>query len=234
MTCRASLGHPTAAMTSWEHGRRPNLGRDTLRPRQRHVWPPAEMPKASRIGAARMETGAAAVIAGVDTHKDARVLCGLDSLGRKIVEAAFPAAAEGCRGLARTIGDPAACLAVGVEGACSFGAGLTAHLLESGLNVVEVLRPKRGRRRRGSRKKRGPISARRRPPPWRPPGRRRAPSPCPSSNTSIEPHPWSRRVVQRPVESADVNSWELKDSLIESTPASKRRRMQPIFVLMAS
>lgn len=99
-----------------------------------------------------MKTGTTAVVAGVDTHKDTHVLCILDSLGRKIGEAAFPATAEGYRGLARAIGDPGSCLVVGVEGTCSFGAGLTTHLLESGFNVVEVLRPKRDKRRRGSQK----------------------------------------------------------------------------------
>ena len=89
------------------------------------------------------------VVAGVDTHKDARVPCVLDALGRKIGEAYFPATAEGYRELARSIGDPGA---VGIEGTCSFGAGLTTHLLESGFNVVEVLRPKRDRRRGGSQK----------------------------------------------------------------------------------
>lgn len=99
-----------------------------------------------------MATGTTTVVAGVDTHKDAHVLCVLDALGRKIDEAAFPATAEGYRDLARAIGDPGGCLVVGVEGTCSFGAGLTAHLLESGFNVVEVLRPKRDKRRRGSQK----------------------------------------------------------------------------------
>ena len=92
------------------------------------------------------------VVAGVDTHKDAHVPCVLDALGRKIGEASFPATAEGYRELARSIGDPGGCLAVGVKGTCSFGAGLATHLLESGFNVVEVLGPKRDRRRRGSQK----------------------------------------------------------------------------------
>lgn len=61
-----------------------------------------------------MATGAAAVAAGgVDAHKDARVPRVLDSLGRKIGEAAFPATAEGRRGLARATGAPAAALSPG-------------------------------------------------------------------------------------------------------------------------
>ena len=99
-----------------------------------------------------METGVSSVVAGVDTHKDAHVLCVIDALGRKVREGAFPATPNGYRDLANAIGEPGACLAVGIEGTCSFGAGLAAHLRGSGFNVVEVLRPKRDRRRRGTSK----------------------------------------------------------------------------------
>lgn len=97
-----------------------------------------------------METETSTVAAGVDAHKDEHVPCVIDALGRKVREGAFPATPGGYREPAGAIGDPAGCLAVGVEGACSFGAGLAAHLAESGFNVVEVLRPKRDKRRRGS------------------------------------------------------------------------------------
>ena len=97
-----------------------------------------------------METEVSTVAAGVDTHKDEHVLCVIDALGRKVREGAFPATPGGYRELAGAIGDPAGCLVVGVEGTCSFGAGLAARLAESGFNVVEVLRPKRDKRRRSS------------------------------------------------------------------------------------
>lgn len=61
-----------------------------------------------------------------------------------------PDGGRGYRELARTIGDPVRCVAVGVEGTCSFGAGLTSYLAAEGFEVREVLRPKRDRRRRGS------------------------------------------------------------------------------------
>lgn len=99
-----------------------------------------------------MGTGTLSVAAGVDTHKDVHVLCVIDALGRKVREGAFPATPNGYRDLADAIGGPGGCLVVGVEGTCSFGAGLTAHLLDSGFNVVEVLRPKRDKRRRGTSK----------------------------------------------------------------------------------
>lgn len=99
-----------------------------------------------------MGTGTLPVAAGVDTHKDVHVLCVIDALGRKVREGAFPATPNGYRDLADAIGEPGGCLVVGVEGTCSFGAGLAAHLADSGFNVVEVLRPKRDKRRRGTSK----------------------------------------------------------------------------------
>ena len=99
-----------------------------------------------------METDASFVAAGVDIHKDVHALCVIDALGRKIREGAFPATAAGYRDLADAIGAPGKCLVVGIEGTCSFGAGLTAHLAGSGFNVVEALRPKRDKRRKGASK----------------------------------------------------------------------------------
>lgn len=92
------------------------------------------------------------VIAGVDTHKDAHVLCVLDALGRKILARSFPATAEGYDELAAAIGSPEECLVVGVEGTASYGSGLAKRLVELGYEVREVLRPKRDRARRGSQK----------------------------------------------------------------------------------
>jgi len=89
------------------------------------------------------------VIAGVDTHKDTHVLCLLDGLGRKMSVASFSADPAGYDELARAIGSPEGCMVVGVEGTASYGAGLARRLAELGYNVVEVLRPKRDKRRPG-------------------------------------------------------------------------------------
>lgn len=90
------------------------------------------------------------VVAGVDTHADTHWLCVLDGLRRVAVSAEFPATAEGYAELATAIGDPGMCAAVGVEGTCSYGAGLTDELQARGFTVLEVLRPKRdGKRRPG-------------------------------------------------------------------------------------
>lgn len=89
------------------------------------------------------------VIAGVDTHKDRHVLCLLDGLGRKMFSASYPADKCGYGQLAEAIGSPGCCLVVGMEGTASFGAGLSTHLISMGYPVVEVLRPKRDKRRKG-------------------------------------------------------------------------------------
>ena len=91
----------------------------------------------------------APVYAGVDTHKDFHVLVILDSLGRLVSSGSFSASEEGYRRLAEEIGDPSGCLAVGMEGTASYGAGLCSHLMESGYAVFEVLRPKKEKRRVG-------------------------------------------------------------------------------------
>ena len=100
-------------------------------------------------GSDEMEERTQMVVAGVDTHLAEHVLCLLDGNGRPLMSASFPADEAGYAGLAAAIGDPAGCLAVGVEGTASYGAGLARHLLAAGYPVAEVLRPKRARRRAG-------------------------------------------------------------------------------------
>ena len=86
------------------------------------------------------------VVAGVDTHAETHWLCVLDENRRVAISAEFPASPAGYAELADAIGDPGGCAAVGVEGTCSYGAGLTDALLARGFVVLKVLRPKRGRR----------------------------------------------------------------------------------------
>lgn len=92
------------------------------------------------------------VAAGVDTHKDVHVLCVLDEFGRKVAEGSFRADSHGYGELAGAVGDPSHCIAMGVEGTVSYGAGLTKYLTDNGFVVYEVLRPKRDKRRLGSSK----------------------------------------------------------------------------------
>lgn len=66
--------------------------------------------------------------AGVDTHKETNTLGLKDALGRVIGTWEFPADPAGYDALADAIGD--AGVPVGVEGTRSYGAGLTACLLD--------------------------------------------------------------------------------------------------------
>ena len=87
------------------------------------------------------------VVAGVDTHADTHWLCVRDGNGRVALSEEFPATAEGYAALADAIGEPAGCAAVGVEGTCSYGAGLADELARRGFRVLEVLNKKKERRR---------------------------------------------------------------------------------------
>ena len=90
------------------------------------------------------------VVGGVDTHRDDHVAATIDSLGRLLGVASFPATGAGYGDLLdwmRSWGDLDA---VGIEGTGSYGAGLARHLAAGGVTVVEVIRPNRqARRRRG-------------------------------------------------------------------------------------
>ena len=97
------------------------------------------------------------VVGGVDTHRDNHVAATIDSLGRLLGVATFPATGAGYDQLLdwmRSWGDLDS---VGIEGTGSYGAGLARHLAAAGVPVVEVIRPNRqARRRRG---KSDPVDA---------------------------------------------------------------------------
>jgi transposase len=75
------------------------------------------------------------VVARVDTHKDVHVAVVLDELG-------------GYRNLTGWVTSFGEVLAIGVESTGSWGAGLSRHLRARGLNVVQVNKPNRHKRRR--------------------------------------------------------------------------------------
>ena len=87
--------------------------------------------------------------AGIDTHKDAHSLCVIDRVGRVVLAGMFNADAAGYDEIAEAIGRPGDCIVVGVEGTGSYGAGVARRLVELGYDVVEVVRPKRDKRRVG-------------------------------------------------------------------------------------
>ncbi|HEY5223987.1 MAG TPA: IS110 family transposase [Microbacteriaceae bacterium] len=97
------------------------------------------------------------VIAGVDTHKDTHYAAVITITGEHIGAAEFPTTEAGYDALTSFITCHGTLLRAGVEGTNSYGAGLTRHLHEAGVQVVEVIRPARQvRRMRG---KSDPIDA---------------------------------------------------------------------------
>jgi transposase len=103
----------------------------------------------TNAGAERSETEVA-VILGVDTHLDFHVAVAVDHLGRRLGEASVPTTAKGYEGLLRWAQGFGPVRCAGVEGTSSYGAGLTRHLRERGIEVLEVERPEH--RRRSSRR----------------------------------------------------------------------------------
>src|SRR5437868_1418255 len=88
------------------------------------------------------------ITGGVDTHLDVHVAAALDDHGGLLGTASFATTPDGYRDLADWLTSFGEIVVVGVEGTGSYGAGLTRHLLERAVRVVEVDRPNRQRRRR--------------------------------------------------------------------------------------
>jgi len=84
-----------------------------------------------------------AVTLGVDTHKDAHVAVALDGLGRQLGVVSVPTTENGYCKLIQWAEDLGNIERVGVEGTGSFGADLTRFLIAKGIEVREVIRPKR-------------------------------------------------------------------------------------------
>ena len=88
------------------------------------------------------------VCGGVDTHRDVHVAAVVDTAGRVLGSAPFPADKAGYEQLGDWLGSHGSVARVGIEGTGSYGAGLTRHLISIGIQVVEVNRPNRQLRRR--------------------------------------------------------------------------------------
>jgi transposase len=92
----------------------------------------------------------ATVVGGIDTHKDLHVAAVVDAGGAVLGTQQFPTTRAGYRRLLAWMRAFGALGCVGIEGTGSYGAGVTRHLAEAGVRVLEVERPDRGdRRRRG-------------------------------------------------------------------------------------
>ena len=87
------------------------------------------------------------VTGGVDTHSDLHVAAAVDHLGGVLGTQQFRTNPAGYRKMLRWLGSFGPIHKVGVEGTGSYGAGLARHLLENGVDVIEVARPNRQVRR---------------------------------------------------------------------------------------
>lgn len=87
------------------------------------------------------------VVGGVDTHADTHTAAVLDTAGRSLGHAQFPATPAGYALLSGWFGEHGTVQAVGVEGTGAYGAGLARHLTDVGVQVIEVDRPDRKTRR---------------------------------------------------------------------------------------
>jgi transposase len=97
------------------------------------------------------------IIGGVDTHSATHHAAVIDSHGRLLDAAAFPASPAGYAAMLTWMRSKGSLSQVGVEGTGAYGAGLARYLHEQNVEVLEVPRPdRRLRRQRG---KSDPIDA---------------------------------------------------------------------------
>lgn len=95
-----------------------------------------------------MQHGNSEVVGGVDTHLEVHVAAVVDNIGRILATESFPTTPAGYRQLLSWLRCHGSVTRVGVEGTGAYGAGLCRHLTAEGVDVVEVNRPDRQRRRR--------------------------------------------------------------------------------------
>ena len=109
-----------------------------------------------------MTDPAPSITGGVDTHKDIHVAVALDGLGRRLGALSVPTTPAGYKELVDWANGFGPLGRTGVEGTGSFGAGLTRFLRAEGIEVFEVIRPRRRDQYRSG-KGRTPSTPRQRP-----------------------------------------------------------------------
>ncbi len=102
-----------------------------------------------------METRA--ITGGVDTHAGTHVAAALDPVGGLLGVQEFPVSAAGYARLLGWLGGFGTVCLAGIEGAGSYGAGLSRYVTAAGVRVVEAGRPGRQDRRRAG--KSDPLDA---------------------------------------------------------------------------
>jgi transposase len=93
-------------------------------------------------------TAAVQVVGGVDPHADTVSVAVLTAVGKVIGDAEFATDADGYARAVEFLTSHGLVERVGVEGAASYGAGISWALTAAGISVVEVERPTRSARRR--------------------------------------------------------------------------------------
>lgn len=88
------------------------------------------------------------VVGGVDTHLNVHVAAVIDHIGQILATRSFPTTPAGYRQLLAWMRRFGELRQVGIEGTGAYGAGLARYLISQDLEVVEVNRPDRQRRRR--------------------------------------------------------------------------------------
>ncbi|MEX5271546.1 IS110 family transposase [Kocuria sabuli] len=96
------------------------------------------------------------VVAGVDTHADTHYVAVLSATGARLGNLQVPARTEGYEQLLAFIRSFGSTRLVGIEGTSSYGAGRARYLMSQGVDIREVVRPRRAQRRHG---KSDPIDA---------------------------------------------------------------------------
>ncbi|GIU57289.1 IS110 family transposase [Arthrobacter sp. NicSoilC12] len=87
------------------------------------------------------------VIAGIDTHADTHHVAIITETGAHVADQEFLAVSSGYRKIIEFITGFGPIIAAGVEGTGSYGAELARVLRKEGIQVLEVMRPNRQRRR---------------------------------------------------------------------------------------
>lgn len=95
----------------------------------------------------RMIPAAGIVTGGIDTPGHTHHAAVLDHVGRHLGDREFPTTPAGYQALSTWLNRHGQLERVGIEGTGTYGAGLTRHLEEAGVTVVEVNRPDRSARR---------------------------------------------------------------------------------------
>ncbi|HEX3198342.1 MAG TPA: transposase [Propionibacteriaceae bacterium] len=93
-------------------------------------------------------TAAVQVVGGVDPHADTVSVAVLTAVGKVIGDAEFATDADGYARAVEFLTSHGLVERVWVEGAASYGAGISWALTAAGISVVEVERPTRSARRR--------------------------------------------------------------------------------------